>query len=275
MESTQRALSPEVASGLVERERPAVEQSVAITVLVPCFNEVDCVGPLTDEIESALDRLEASSEILFVDDASVDGTSEALDEIRRRHPRVRVLAHARNCGQSAAQATGFRSARGAIVVTMDGDGQNDPADIPRLIERLEQGVDVDCGVRRNRRAGDGWVKRVASKIGNGFRNAVTGDRVTDAGCCMRAIRAEALAEVPAFNGMHRFLPTLLRAQGWSVAEVDVNHRPRSAGKSKYGVHDRLWRGIVDCLAVRWFCRRAVSGHRVSAAERAGAPPAGP
>jgi hypothetical protein len=141
---------------------------------------------------------------------------------------------------------------------MDSDGQNDPRDIPRLLAALED-VDCVCGVRALRR--DGWVRRASSAIGNGFRRLVTGDRISDAGCTYRALRRAALEELPVFNGMHRFLPTLLRVQGYSLCEIPVGHRPRSAGESKYGIGNRMWRGIADCLAMRWFARRALRGGR--------------
>jgi dolichol-phosphate mannosyltransferase len=151
---------------------------------------------------------------------------------------------------------------------MDADGQNDPESIPELLAALP-GFDCVAGVRRRRE--DNWVKRVSSKIANGFRNAITGDRISDSGCTFRALRREALAEVPVFNGMHRFLPSLLRFQGYRVTEIAVRHRPRTTGVSKYGVGNRLFRGIRDCFAMRWYRRRAVPGRRAAMAASETAP----
>jgi glycosyltransferase involved in cell wall biosynthesis len=235
-------------------------EDVAITVVLPCHNEEECVGPLMEELDRVLSATEGRHEVLFVDDASTDGTAGALAELARRHPYVRVLTHTENAGESAAGATGFRAARGDVVITMDADQQNDPADIPRLLEAVK-GADAVCGVRRERM--DDWVKRVSSKVANGLRKWMTGGGVTDAGCTYRAIRREALAEIPIFNGMHRWLPTMLMRQGYDVVELDVNHRPRSGGASKYGIGNRAFRGLVDCFGMRWWMMRALPGRRVA------------
>ncbi|HXX47609.1 MAG TPA: glycosyltransferase family 2 protein [Myxococcota bacterium] len=239
-----------------------------ISVVLPCFNEREAVGPLGAELHAALRRTGRSFEILFVDDCSTDGTRDGLRELREKYAELRVIEHAQNSGESAAQATGFRHARGAIVITMDSDGQNDPADIPLFLTALAAGgFDCVSGVRATRE--DDWLRRISSRIANRFRTALTGAGVTDAGCTYRALRRHALREVPVFNGMHRFLPTLLRAQGFSIGEIRVHHRPRVTGQSKYGVGNRLWRGIYDCLGVRWYLARAVPGRRT------GGEPAGP
>ena len=230
-----------------------------LSVVLPCFNEAESLEALTVELDAVLEQLGAASEILYINDASTDDTLGVLQSLQQRYARVRILNHRVRAGQSAGQASGFRCARGTYVVTMDADGQNDPADMPRLLAALEQ-ADAVCGIRRHRH--DTWGRRMASRIANGFRNAVTRERITDAGCAYRALRREALAEVPVFNGMHRFLPTLLRMQGFRVIEIDVNHRPRRAGVSKYGINNRLWRGLADCIAIRWLQARAVPGCRV-------------
>jgi dolichol-phosphate mannosyltransferase len=147
-----------------------------------------------------------------------------------------------------------------VVVTLDADGQNDPADIPALLAALRPGVDCVTGVRTQRQ--DSFVKRVSSRVANAYRNWITGDRVTDAGCTFRAVRRAALREVPVFNGLHRFLPTILRRQGFTVAELPVNHRPRTRGVSKYGVGNRLWRGLRDCFAMRWYAARVIPADRL-------------
>jgi glycosyltransferase involved in cell wall biosynthesis len=236
-------------------------RNVDYSVVLPCYNEEGCVAGLTAEVEQVLAALGRPSEVLLVDDASTDRTLEVMREQQKKYDNVRVLRHTVNCGQSAASATGFRAARGQIVIVMDGDGQNDPSDIPRLLAALD-GADAVCGVRARRH--DSWLRRVSSRIGNGYRNLITGDKVRDSGCALRAIRAPALRELPVFNGMHRFLPTLLRYQGFRVLEIEVSHRPRRAGQSKYGIRNRMVRGMIDCFAMRWWRRRAVRGQRVVA-----------
>jgi glycosyltransferase involved in cell wall biosynthesis len=239
----------------MDRARSAVE----ISVVLPCYNEAGSVDGLTEELHSVLAGLGRSFEIVYVDDASSDDTPQVLDKLRIRYRELRVIRHARNSGESAAQATGFRRARGERIVTMDSDGQNDPRDLPRLLAGLEN-ADCVCGVRSVRQ--DDWLKRVSSVLANAFRRAITGDRqIRDAGCTYRALRRGALGELPVFNGMHRFLPTILRIQGYAVIEVPISHRPRTAGESKYGVGNRLWRGIADCLAIRWLAHRAVPAVR--------------
>lgn len=233
---------------------------VEISVVIPVFNEEENVETLTSELESALGRMGRPFEVIFVDDRSTDGSVGALRALQKTRPWLRVVRHRVNCGESAGHATGFRMARGEVVVTMDGDLQNDPADIPRLVGALGPDVAAVCGVRRERH--DTWVRRLSSRIANGFRNVVTGDRIRDSGCACRAFRRSALREVPVFNGLHRFIPTLLRVQGYGVVEMEVNHRPRTRGRSKYGIHNRLWRGLRDCFGVRWYGARAIPGDRV-------------
>jgi glycosyltransferase involved in cell wall biosynthesis len=247
-------------------ERSANEP-IEISIVLPCYDEEGSVEALTAELYEVLGRTGRRFEVLFVDDASRDHTPEILRDLRDKYRDLRVIRHLRNSGESAAQATGFRHARGAIVITLDSDGQNDPADVPRLLAALEREAEVAavCGVRTIRR--DDWLKRISSRIGNGFRRAVTGDCIMDAGCTYRALRLSALRELPVFNGMHRFLPTLLRMQGHRVVEIPVHHRPRSSGRSKYGIGNRMWRGIGDCLGVRWLRQRAVHGERALPEER--------
>lgn len=245
-----------------------------VTVVLPVFNERDNLAPLLDEIAAALRPTGRPFEIVAVDDASTDGSVEALQGLRTRHPGLRVLRHRRNCGQSAAFAAGFAAARGGVVVTLDADGQNNPADIPALLEALGPGIACATGIRRKRQ--DSSVKRWSSRIANAYRNWITGDRVSDAGCTFRAVRREALREIPVFNGLHRFLPSILRWQGYRVVELPVNHRPRTRGVSKYGVGNRLWRGIRDCFAMRWYSARAIPADRVAVdPEREPGPPGRP
>ena len=234
-------------------------------MVIPVFNEEENLPLLIEELSGVLVSLQRPYEIICVDDCSRDRSAGVLEELRARFPRLRPVRHRVNCGQSAALATGFELAQGDIVVTLDADMQNDPADIPMLLGALAPGVAAVCGVRRKRR--DSWAKRLSSRIANRFRNALTGARVTDAGCTLRAIRRSALAEMPVFNGMHRFLSTILLYQGCRVLERDVNHRPRLKGKSKYGIRNRLWRGIVDCVAMRWFRDRCLRGDRCEGEDR--------
>ncbi|HEY2736810.1 MAG TPA: glycosyltransferase family 2 protein, partial [Thermoanaerobaculia bacterium] len=200
-----------------------------ISLVVPLFNEAESLSILAAEIRTAMESTGKDYEILFVDDGSTDGSAEVLRALAAEDRRVRVIRLRRNCGQSAALATGFRHARGSVVVTLDADLQNDPADIPRLLAGLDT-FDVICGVRLHRQ--DGWLRLASSRIANRIRNRVTRESVTDTGCTLRVYRAEFLRRVPAFHGMHRFLPTLLRLAGARVTEIPVSHRPRLHGQSK-------------------------------------------
>jgi len=231
-----------------------------LTVVFPVYNERDNLEPLLAELEPCLRAVGSSFEVLCVDDCSTDDSLKVLERLQAERPWLRVVRHGVNCGESAGQATGFRHARGAVVVTMDADMQNDPADIADLLGDLTGDVVAVCGVRRKRE--DDFVKRLSSRIANGFRNTVTGDRIADAGCTFRVLRRDALTDLPVFNGLHRFLPTILRWQGYAVRERLVNHRPRTRGQSKYGVGNRAWRGILDCMAMRWYHRRCVPAQRV-------------
>jgi dolichol-phosphate mannosyltransferase len=231
-----------------------------ISIVVPLYNEVDNVTPLLGEIADAMAG-QASFELICVDDGSSDGSFEALCAARDARPWLRVVRLPRNQGQSAALVAGFRGARGDLVVTLDADLQNDPADIPRLLAALEDGAeglgacDMVSGIRANRR--DTWSRRWASRIANRVRNAVVGDRVQDVGCSLKAYRREFLVKLPPFNGLHRFLPALLEIQGARIREIPVHHRPRIHGVSKYSINNRLWRGLHDLVGVRWLQRRWV------------------
>ena len=238
---------------------PVHLENLRLSVVVPAYNEEENVVPLADEIIAALATLAGGFELILVDDASTDSTARVIGNIK--NPHVRAVCHRVNCGQSAAIGSGFQAARGEWVATLDGDGQNDPADLPAMLEKaIHDGVDCVTGVRRKRQ--DNFLRRFSSRVANGFRNWITGDRVSDSGCGIRVVRRAALREIPVFNGMHRFLPTLLRGQGYSVAETTVNHRERLRGTSKYGVHNRLWRGIRDCFGIRWYLKRAVRSDRL-------------
>jgi glycosyltransferase involved in cell wall biosynthesis len=232
-----------------------------LSVVLPCANERDNLPPLLEELEPALQALGCPFEVICVDDGSTDGGWDVLRGLQAGRPWLRLFRHRTNFGQSASYCTGFRLARGELVLTMDADRQHDPADIRRFLGELRGDLAAVCGVRAGRH--DNWVRRRSSQIANGFNTWVTGDRVVDAGCTFRLIRKSALAELPVFNGQHRFLPTLLRLQGHQVLEIPVNHRQRPAGKSKYGIGNRLWRGILDCLAIRWYRQRAFPADRLA------------
>lgn len=223
-----------------------------LSLVIPVYNERENLVPLVDEIAAALDPPGIAYEVLLVDDGSADGSSEAIAELARARRGVRGLHFRANRGQTAAFDAGFKAARGRVVVTMDADLQNDPADIPALLRALE-GHDAVVGFRRVRR--DSWLRRVSSRIGNAVRNRLSGDDILDTGCSLKAFRRSCLADVKLFTGMHRFLPTLLRIEGYRVAQVPVNHRERRAGRSKYGVWNRVFRSSVDLLAVRWMKQR--------------------
>ncbi|HMP75253.1 MAG TPA: glycosyltransferase family 2 protein [Kiritimatiellia bacterium] len=229
------------------------------SVILPVYNERENLDPLIRELSAALTTRNAAFEIIAVDDSSTDGSWEKLRELAAVMPHLRIFRHRRNAGQSAALATGWRLARGGILITMDADGQNDPADLPELLDALTGDVEAVCGIRMGRQ--DSAIRKLSSRIANRFRNAITGDTIQDAGCTFRVIRATALAEMPVFNGTHRFLPTLLRYQGYVVKELPIRHRPRTWGASKYGIRNRFWRGLVDCFAMRWWKKRVIPGRR--------------
>ncbi len=225
--------------------------TIAISAVVPVKDEAGNVGPLAREIAAALAG--EAHEIIFVDDGSSDGTAQALAALKAEIPQLRVLRHSRNLGQSRGIRSGVQAARGAIIVTLDGDGQNDPADIPRLLAALAPGVGMVSGVRVKRQ--DSASRRLASKLGNRLRSAMLGDGATDTGCGLKAFRRDAFLDLPYFDHIHRFLIALVQRDGWKVAYVPVNHRPRLTGASKYTNLGRLLVSVHDLLGVRWLQRR--------------------
>lgn len=226
-----------------------------VSLVIPLYNEEKNLRRLCAEIHQALDERPWSYEILFVDDGSTDDSCQVLTDLTFQDERIRALRLAQNAGQSAALAVGFDAARAPIIVTLDADLQNDPADIPRLLEALE-GCDVVSGVRTVRQ--DDWLRRISSRIANGARRWFLKDSISDIGCALKAYRAQWLEELPRFNGMHRFLPSLLQNRGAVVQEISVNHRPRLYGVSKYGLQNRLWRGLYDLVGVRWLSKRWIA-----------------
>ncbi|HET7707340.1 MAG TPA: glycosyltransferase family 2 protein [Thermoanaerobaculia bacterium] len=225
-----------------------------LSVVFPVYNEEENVPILLGEIARALEGRGWTYEIVAVDDGSSDRSLSVLKENRAKYPTLRILAMEKNSGQTAALDAGWRAARGRFVVSLDADLQNDPADIPAMMRKLEESAsDMVIGVRVNRQ--DTFARKIQSKIGNGVRNWITGDQITDTGCSLKLVRREAIDRVHLFTGMHRFLPTLVRMEGYRVVEMPVNHRPRQFGVSKYGAMNRAFRGLVDCLAVRWMGKR--------------------
>jgi dolichol-phosphate mannosyltransferase len=223
-----------------------------ISLVIPVYNEEKSLEPLAAEIGASMGRVGRPYEVLFVDDGSTDGSLGVMRQLAARDPAVRVIRQGKNAGQSAALDAGFRHARGGVVVTLDADLQNDPADIPLLLDRLGE-YDVVCGVRARRR--DSWVRRASSGIANAVRNRLTRESVSDVGCTLRAYRMEYLRRIPVWHGMHRFLPTLLRMEGARITEIDVSHRPRRFGTPKYNIRNRLWRATNDLFGVRWLQSR--------------------
>jgi len=241
-----------------------------LSIVVPLYNEEENLPALDAEIRAALEPLAISYEVLYVDDGSTDGSFAVLQGLAAADARIRILRHRKNAGQSAGLASGFRAARGELLATLDADLQNDPADLPRLLAKLDEGWDVVSGVRRNRR--DSWVRRASSKIANAVRNWATDEAITDVGCSLKAYRTRYLAHLPMFGGMHRFLPTLVRWNGARVTELPVAHRPRLHGVAKYGIGNRLFRALADLFAVRWMRRRWIDPANVEEPGRgSGAP----
>jgi dolichol-phosphate mannosyltransferase len=227
-----------------------------LSVVVPVYNEEENVASVAAETAEALDRATLDYEIIFVNDRSSDATGARLDALHRLNPRIRALHLARSIGQSGAIYAGLRAARGEVVATLDGDGQNDPADILRLLTRLRQGdVAMVCGWRTQRR--DSLKKKISGRIANRVRNWFTRDGVHDTGACPRVFTRAVAEAMIAFNGMHRFMPALATMSGFKIIEMPVTHRPRKHGVSKYGIGGRLWRGLFDLVGIFWLRHRVV------------------
>ena len=223
-------------------------EDIALSVVIPVYNEAENIPPLVEGLHSALAVAPGPVELLFVDDGSTDRTLALLKDAQTRDPRIRIAHFRRNLGQTAAMAAGFRLARGKAVVTIDGDLQNDPGEMLGLARMLGE-WDAVCGIRVRRQ--DTHWKRLSSRIANGFRNWMTSDNIVDTGCTLKAFRRECLERLELYQGMHRFLPTLLKMRGFRVKQVPVTHYPRLRGKTKYGTWGRLKKGLADVWAVRW------------------------
>lgn len=238
-------------------------QGPRYSVVIPVFNEQKNLKPLAQGVKEAMEPLGEEYELIFVDDGSSDETLEILRNLHQEDPRVGYLRLDANSGQSTALWAGLQEARGQVIITMDGDLQNDPHDIPLLLENLG-GCDVVTGWRQKRR--DPWLKRVSTRVANLVRDIVTMEQIRDTGCGFKAFKRDCLTALVPFDGLHRFLPTLFRMRGFRVREVPVPHHPRRHGVSKYNIRNRLFRGILDLWGVRWLKKRRISYQIV---ERAG------
>ena len=229
-----------------------------ISVVVPLYNEEENIAELQRELRAALAGLD--HEIVLVDDGSKDAT---LAHVERR-PEVRVLAFEKNAGQSAAMYAGIHAARGEVIVLLDGDLQNDPADIPRLLAEIDNGADLVCGYRAKRR--DNLAKKISSRVANAIRSRITSDGVRDTGCTLKAMRRECAQALIPFRGMHRFIPALIKGAGHRIVEIPVNHRPRIHGESKYKFGSRVFKATRDMFGVRWLLTRQLQ-YRVKDSEK--------
>jgi len=225
-----------------------------LSIVVPVYNEEANVLPLAEEVRNAFSDRQLNYELIFVDDGSDDCTWEKIIQARSMDPRVRGLRHQKNGGQSAALWTGILASTAPVIATLDGDLQNEPADLPKLLEAMD-GCDFVCGVRKKRQ--DDWLRRVSTKVARKARHWVLKVDFCDTGCAVRVFKREVLKGLFPFNGIHRFLPVLVHSTGARTKEVPINHRQRIAGVSKYGLHNRLWRGIYDLIAVAWYQRRRI------------------
>jgi glycosyltransferase involved in cell wall biosynthesis len=226
-----------------------------LSLVIPCYNEQENLRPLLAAIRAAADPLPLAYEVVITDDCSRDKSWEILKELAADDRRVRAQKLAFNCGESAASWAGMKAARGKYIVTLDADLQNDPRDLPKFLEALKQ-YDCVCGTRvKARGAGDNFVRVASSRIANWVRNKLSGEQIADAGCTYRAFKRECIGNLKFFKGMHRFLPTLFKIEGYTVTEIEVTNNPRLAGQSHYGVWNRLFASFYDLLAVRWMKRR--------------------
>ncbi len=231
-----------------------MNEKIEISVVVPVYNEEENLPILIPQITEVLRSLGKVYEIIFVDDGSVDQSRLVLKKMVKEYPEMRVIGFRKNCGETAAGAAGISEARGEIIITMDADLQNDPKDIPKMIEYLKE-YDMVTGWRQKRE--DSFVKRITSKIANLIRNWISGERIKDSGCTFRAYKRECLQNIKFYKGMHRFMPTLVKMEGFRVIEIPVSHHPRKFGASKYTTWNRMWRAFVDLLAVRWMKSRHI------------------
>ena len=226
-----------------------------LSVVIPCHNEAENLRPLLAAIHAALDANGFDYEVVITDDCSSDNSWRVLQELSGSDPRLRAQRFKFNCGESAASWAGMQIARGRNIATLDADLQNDPKDLPAMIKALGR-ADCVCGTRvETRGEGDSWLRIASSRIANWVRNKLSGENISDAGCTYRVFKRECISRIKFFNGAHRFLPTLIKLEGFSVTEVPVSNNPRRAGQSHYGVWNRLFKSFRDLLAVRWMKSR--------------------
>ena len=229
---------------------------ILVSVVVPLYNEKENVPILAERILAVFDKLpDYEYECLFVNDGSTDGTREQIERVHQANPLIRPVHLVRNRGQSAALVAGMRRARGEYILTLDGDLQNDPCDFPKILDLLKE-HDCVCGYRAKRN--DSWIRKMSSRIANSVREAILKDGIRDAGCGSKGFRRRCVEHVVPFNGAHRFFAVMMRNAGFSIAECEVTHHPRVHGVSKYGINNRLWRGIYDLIGVSWLKRRYVT-----------------
>jgi glycosyltransferase involved in cell wall biosynthesis len=229
-----------------------------LSLVVPVYNEEDNLRPLTDAIREAMKTVGVTYEVVLTDDGSKDKSWEIMKQLAAADTRIRVQKFAYNCGETAASEAGMRAARGQYIVTIDADLQNDPKDLPGFLEALKT-YDCVCGTRVTTRGeGDNWIRIASSRIANWVRNSLSEENISDAGCTYRAFKRECIEKVKLYRGMHRFLPTLFKMEGYTVTEIPVSNNPRLAGESKYGVWNRLFKSFHDLLAVRWMKKRVLN-----------------
>ncbi len=226
-----------------------------ISIVIPVYNERENLALLDEKITKNLKSLNKHYEVILVDDGSKDGSADVIRELKDRNPNLRLIRFGQNHGQTAAFAAGFSKARGDIIVTMDADLQNDPADIAILLEKISE-YDVVCGWRYKRN--DPWIKKISSKVANIVRNALSDESIADTGCSLKAFRRTCLENIKLYHGMHRFFPTLMKMEGFSVTQVKVGHYPRVHGYSKYNIRNRLFASFKDLLAIRWMKKRHIN-----------------
>ncbi|PKL43325.1 MAG: glycosyltransferase [Candidatus Riflebacteria bacterium HGW-Riflebacteria-2] len=224
-------------------------ENIDISVAIPVYNEIDSLEELVARVEDSLKKIGRSWELILVDDGSNDGSFDKIRELKNSRPWLRGLKFTHNNGQTAAMGAGIRAARGALIVTLDADLQNDPADIPLLLTGIDQGYTAAVGWRKKRN--DTLIRRLSSRFANWVRNVVSSETIKDTGCSLKAFKAEAIKPIELFEGMHRFLPTLVKMNGGTVCEIEVSHHPRQKGVSKYNVWNRVFRSFLDLLAIRW------------------------
>ena len=230
------------------------DRSIDISVVVPVYNEEENLPVLIPQIAEVLKPLGKTFEMIFVDDGSKDQSRPLLKKMILEYPQIRILGFKKNCGETAAGAAGIKEARGGIIVTIDADLQNDPKDIPTMLDYLK-GYDMVTGWRQKRE--DSWVKRITSRIANRIRNSLSGEEIQDSGCTFRAYKRECLQEIKLYKGMHRFIPTLVKMEGYRVIEIPIAHHARQFGISKYTTWNRMWRAFIDLLAVKWMKSRHI------------------